>query len=54
LIPAECINDNGLFLDEESFIAVREAMPMPVFPSYDFIDVLALEKEPVLSDQHAA
>ena len=44
LIPAECINDNGLFLDEESFIAVREELPMRVFPSYDFIDVLASEE----------
>jgi hypothetical protein len=43
LIPAECINDNGLFLDEESFIAVRESLPMPVFPSYDFIDALVPE-----------
>jgi putative radical SAM enzyme (TIGR03279 family) len=41
LIPAECINDSGVFLDDESFIAVREEMPMPVFPSYDFVDVLA-------------
>src|SRR6185295_2106313 len=45
LIPAECINDNGLFLDEESFIALREEMPIPVFPSYDFIDVLTGEGE---------
>lgn len=43
LIPAESINDNGLFLDEEPFIAMREGMPMPVFPSYDFIDALAPE-----------
>lgn len=43
LIPAECINDNGVFLDDESFVAVRERLPMPVYPSYDFIDVLALE-----------
>jgi NifB/MoaA-like Fe-S oxidoreductase len=43
LIPAECINDDGLFLDEESFVAVREAMPMPVYPSYDFIDALVPE-----------
>jgi putative radical SAM enzyme (TIGR03279 family) len=43
LIPAECINDDGLFLDEESFIAVRESLPMPVFPSYDFIDALVPE-----------
>ena len=25
LIPAECINDNGVFLDDEPFITVREA-----------------------------
>ncbi|MBL0939740.1 MAG: DUF512 domain-containing protein [Gemmatimonadaceae bacterium] len=43
LIPAECINDNGLFLDEEQFLAVRESLPMPVFPSYDFIDALVPE-----------
>jgi putative radical SAM enzyme (TIGR03279 family) len=43
LIPAESINDDGVFLDEESFIAVRESLPMPVYPSYDFIDVLAGE-----------
>src|SRR5215211_7403673 len=24
LIPAECINDNGVFLDDESFVVVRE------------------------------
>ena len=43
LIPAETINDNGLFLDDERFIDVREALAMPVYPSYDFIDVLSLE-----------
>jgi putative radical SAM enzyme (TIGR03279 family) len=48
LIPAECINQDGLFLDDESFVAVREALPMPVYPSYDFIDVLSLEGEPAL------
>jgi putative radical SAM enzyme (TIGR03279 family) len=44
LIPAESINENGLFLDDESFVAVREALPMPVYPSYDFIDVLEAEE----------
>lgn len=44
LIPAESINEDGVFLDEDSFIAVREAMPMPVYPSYDFIDVLTGEE----------
>ena len=43
LIPAETINDGGLFLDDESFLAVREMLPVPTFPSYDFIDVLAQE-----------
>jgi NifB/MoaA-like Fe-S oxidoreductase len=44
LIPAETINDDGVFLDDASFISVRESLPMPVYPSYDFIDVL--EQEP--------
>ena len=41
LIPAESINDDGLFLDEERFVTLRDSLPMPVFPSYDFVDVLA-------------
>lgn len=49
LIPAESINDNGLFLDEASFIGVREQLTMPVYPSYDFVDVLALEGEAAAS-----
>jgi len=40
LIPAETINDDGLFLDDDSLGALRAAMPMPVLPSYDFVDVL--------------
>jgi putative radical SAM enzyme (TIGR03279 family) len=43
LIPAESINEDGIFLDDASFIAIREALPMPVYPSYDFIDVLQHE-----------
>jgi putative radical SAM enzyme (TIGR03279 family) len=43
LIPAECINDDGLFLDDQRFLEVRESLPMPVYPSYDFLDVLAHE-----------
>ena len=43
LIPAETINEDGLFLDDASFVDVREALPMPVYPSYDFIDALAPE-----------
>jgi putative radical SAM enzyme (TIGR03279 family) len=40
LIPAESINDNGVFLDDVEFVALRDELPMPVYPSYDFIDVL--------------
>jgi len=47
LIPAETINDAGVFLDDESFVNVRESLPMPVYPSYDFIDALAPEGERV-------
>ena len=47
LIPAETINESGVFLDDESFITLRESLPMPVFPSYDFIDALAPEGERV-------
>ena len=43
LIPGESINDDGRFLDDDSFIAVREALPMPVYPSLDFIDALSPE-----------
>jgi len=43
LIPAETINESGLFLDDERFIATRESLPIPVYPSYDFIDVLSFE-----------
>lgn len=43
LIPAESINEDGIFLDDEQFIVLRESLPMPVFPSYDFIDALEHE-----------
>ncbi len=46
LIPAECINDNGVFLDDQPFIALREELELPVYPSYDFVDVLVHEGEP--------
>lgn len=49
LIPAECINDDGLFLDDQAFLAVRESLPMPVFPSYDFIDALVPEGDVAVS-----
>jgi len=45
LIPAETINDNGVFLDGQPFIALREELEIPVYPSYDFVDVLVHEGE---------
>jgi putative radical SAM enzyme (TIGR03279 family) len=41
LIPAESINDDGLFLDDDSFEALRGSLKVPVLASYDFVDVLA-------------
>jgi putative radical SAM enzyme (TIGR03279 family) len=41
LIPAECINEARVFLDDDTLEAVRDAIPFPVYPSYDFIDVLS-------------
>ncbi len=43
LIPAESMNDDGIFLDDETFLSVQAALPMPVRASYDFVDVLAQE-----------
>lgn len=55
LIPAESINEDGIFLDDEAFIALREALPMPVYPSYTFIDALEHEVSAhSLSAPHAA
>jgi putative radical SAM enzyme (TIGR03279 family) len=48
LIPAETINESGIFLDDQAFDDVRRAFPFPVFPSYDFIDILS-EPEQFLS-----
>ena len=45
LIPAETINDDGLFLDDVRFDALRTEFAMPVHPSYDFLDVLAPDAE---------
>jgi putative radical SAM enzyme (TIGR03279 family) len=47
LIPAETINDDGIFLDDVVFEELRGSLPIPVFPSYDFIDVLATEAQAV-------
>ncbi|MBU6366249.1 MAG: DUF512 domain-containing protein [Gemmatimonadetes bacterium] len=49
VVPAESINDDGLFLDDEPFEAVRAALPMPVYPSYDFMDALVPMGDAALS-----
>ena len=49
LIPAETINEDQIFLDDFTLEAVRESLPMPIFPSYDFIDVLESEVSGVLA-----
>ena len=46
LIPAETINDSGVFLDDQTFEDVRASFAYPVHPSYDFIDVLRSHPEP--------
>lgn len=47
LIPAETINDDSIFLDDHTLQAVRSRIPFPIFPSYDFIDVLENELKAV-------
>jgi len=44
LIPAETINEDRIFLDDVAFDELRTTLPMPVHPSYDFVDVLASEE----------
>jgi hypothetical protein len=45
LIPAETINENGVFLDDETLEGVGSRIPVPIFPSYDFIDALKSKRE---------
>ena len=44
LIPAETINEDRIFLDDVNFDELHDTLPIPVYPSYDFIDVLAGEQ----------
>jgi len=44
LIPAESINEDRIFLDDIVFDELRASLPIPVHPSYDFIDVLTTEE----------
>lgn len=49
LIPAETINEDSVFLDDYTLESVRDALPMTIYPSYDFIDVLESEASGVLA-----
>lgn len=44
LIPAETINEDRIFLDDVVFDELRKTLPMPVHPSYDFIDILGSDE----------
>jgi putative radical SAM enzyme (TIGR03279 family) len=48
LIPAETINDDGLFLDDDTFASLRGSIGVPVLASYDFVDVLAGDPDRVI------
>jgi putative radical SAM enzyme (TIGR03279 family) len=43
LIPAETINEAGIFLDDATLESIRATVSMPLEPSYDFIDVLSAD-----------
>jgi NifB/MoaA-like Fe-S oxidoreductase len=43
LFPAETLNDASRFLDDRTLDDVRAAVPVPLIPSYDFIDALSAE-----------
>ena len=41
LLPAESLNEDGLFMDDLTLEDVAATVPVPLLPSYDFADVLA-------------
>lgn len=41
LLPAESVNEDGLFVDDISLVSVEATAPMPVALSYHFTDALA-------------
>jgi NifB/MoaA-like Fe-S oxidoreductase len=43
LMPAETLNDDSRFLDDRTFLDVRESVACPLYASYDFIDALSAE-----------
>jgi len=46
LLPAEAVNDDGLFVDGVEAHALADRLPIPIRLSYDFADVLAEEGVP--------
>jgi putative radical SAM enzyme (TIGR03279 family) len=44
LIPAETLNDDERFLDDRTLSGVQATLPMPVYPSYYFIDALTHDR----------
>jgi NifB/MoaA-like Fe-S oxidoreductase len=54
LIPAETLNDDGIFLDDVPLDVVRAEFSMPIHPSYDFVDVLSSEAGAELFGRPAA
>jgi len=43
LLPAESVNDDGVFVDDVSFDALQTSAPMPLRLSYHFTDALGSE-----------
>ena len=43
LLPAESVNDDGVFVDDLSFARLEAAAPMPIRLSYHFTDALGAE-----------
>jgi putative radical SAM enzyme (TIGR03279 family) len=41
LIPAETLNDRSVFLDDVALEALRAELSIPIYPSYDFVDILS-------------
>lgn len=47
LIPAESLNEDGVFLDDVPLARVRAELPVAVVPSYTFVDVLSRQPSEV-------
>ena len=43
LLPAEAVNDQSLFIDDLSADELQASVPMPIYLSHHFTDVLTRE-----------